>query len=103
VDRSPQGLRDLLLFLPRLGVLLGKLIADPEVAVADKLLLAAVVAYILSPIDIVPDFIPGAGASCTPNGILDAAMERGTLSVTSRLGVMDERAKVAAPLQNGAL
>jgi uncharacterized membrane protein YkvA (DUF1232 family) len=61
MDRSPQGLRDLLLFLPRLGVLLGKLIADPEVATADKLLLAGVVAYIMSPIDIVPDFIPVVG------------------------------------------
>lgn len=59
--RLPQGVGDLLLFVPRLALLLGRLIADPEVASTDKLLLAAVVAYIMSPIDIVPDFIPVIG------------------------------------------
>ena len=57
----PQNLGDLLLFVPRLAVLLGRLIADPQVAGADKMLLVAVVAYIWSPIDIIPDFIPVVG------------------------------------------
>jgi uncharacterized membrane protein YkvA (DUF1232 family) len=59
--RPPQGVGDLVLFLPRLALLLGRLIADPQVATTDKLLLGAVVAYIVSPIDIVPDFIPVIG------------------------------------------
>jgi len=63
---TPSGtdldqLKDLLLFLPRLAVLVGKLIADPQVSGTDKLLLGAVVIYIASPLDILPDFIPVLG------------------------------------------
>lgn len=59
--RPPQGVTDLLLFIPRLLVLLGRLVADPKVATTDKLFLGGVIAYIFSPIDIVPDFIPMIG------------------------------------------
>jgi len=60
-SRIPEGLRDVLLFLPRFAALLGRLIADPQVATTDKLLLGAVVAYILSPLDIIPDMVPVLG------------------------------------------
>lgn len=60
-SRIPEGLRDVLLFLPRLAALLGRLIADPQVATTDKLLVGAVVAYILSPLDIIPDMVPVLG------------------------------------------
>ena len=60
-NRFPDGLRDVLLFVPRFAALLGRLIADPEVASTDKLLVGAVIAYILSPLDIIPDMIPVLG------------------------------------------
>lgn len=60
-NHSAGGLRDVLLFLPRFAALLGKLIADPEVSSTDKLLLVAVVAYMLSPFDIIPDIVPVLG------------------------------------------
>lgn len=59
--RVPESVRNVLLFLPRLAILLGKLIADPEVSNTDKLLLGAAIAYMLSPFDIVPDVVPVVG------------------------------------------
>jgi len=60
-SRVPAGVRDVVLFLPRFVAMLGRLIADPEVAGTDKLLLVAVVAYIMSPLDILPDIVPVIG------------------------------------------
>ena len=48
-------------FVPDCAVLCRRLLADPRVPRASKLALAALVAYLLSPIDLVPDFIPVAG------------------------------------------
>lgn len=47
--------------LPRFLRLLWGLISDPRVALLDKLLVAGAVAYIVSPVDLVPDFIPFLG------------------------------------------
>jgi uncharacterized membrane protein YkvA (DUF1232 family) len=44
--------------LPQYLRLLGGLIADPRVAMIDKLLVAGAMAYIIMPIDLIPDFIP---------------------------------------------
>lgn len=44
--------------LPQYLRLLGGLITDPRVAVMDKLLVAGAMAYIIMPIDLIPDFIP---------------------------------------------
>lgn len=44
--------------LPQYLRLLGGLIADRRVAIFDKLLVAGAIAYIVSPIDLIPDFIP---------------------------------------------
>ena len=41
--------------------LLGGLLRDPRVAVMDKLLVAGAILYILSPLDLVPDFVPFLG------------------------------------------
>jgi uncharacterized membrane protein YkvA (DUF1232 family) len=58
---SRSRAKDLLLFLPRLVKLLGRLLVDSLVSKGDKALLAVAVAYVLSPLDLVPDFIPVVG------------------------------------------
>ena len=47
--------------LPRFLRLLWGLITDPRVAVVDKLLVAGAIAYIVTPVDFIPDFIPFLG------------------------------------------
>ena len=47
--------------LPRFLRLLWGLIRDPRVEMVDKLLVAGAIAYIVAPIDLVPDFIPFLG------------------------------------------
>ena len=44
--------------LPQYLRLLGGLITDPRVAMLDKVLVAGAMAYIVMPIDLIPDFIP---------------------------------------------
>jgi uncharacterized membrane protein YkvA (DUF1232 family) len=48
-------------FIPDCIVLFGRLVADPRVPPSRKALLALVVAYLATPLDLVPDFIPVAG------------------------------------------
>ena len=64
-SRSPRSARDTLreiaLFLPNFVVLLKRLISDPRVPRKSKLILAGTVLYLVSPIDVVPDFVPGLG------------------------------------------
>jgi uncharacterized membrane protein YkvA (DUF1232 family) len=48
-------------FIPDCVVLFKRLMGDPRVPRARKLLLVATVGYLALPIDIVPDFIPVAG------------------------------------------
>jgi uncharacterized membrane protein YkvA (DUF1232 family) len=47
--------------LPRFLRLLWGLITDSRVAMLDKVLVAGAIAYILTPIDFIPDFIPFLG------------------------------------------
>jgi uncharacterized membrane protein YkvA (DUF1232 family) len=44
--------------LPHYLRLLGGLVADHRVALLDKLLVIGAIAYIITPIDVIPDFIP---------------------------------------------
>jgi uncharacterized membrane protein YkvA (DUF1232 family) len=48
-------------FVPDCAVLFARLARDPDVPRARKLALVALAAYLASPIDLVPDFIPVAG------------------------------------------
>ena len=50
-----------LLELPRFVRLLWGLLTDKRVASIDKLLVAGAIAYIVAPVDLVPDFIPFLG------------------------------------------
>lgn len=53
--------KEALLFLPRLAQLLYRLARDPEVPRQAKAVLGFTIAYLLSPIDLIPDFIPVLG------------------------------------------
>ncbi|HKH15934.1 MAG TPA: DUF1232 domain-containing protein [Solirubrobacteraceae bacterium] len=53
--------RALAVFAPDCALLCRRLLRDPRVPRARKLALAATVAYLLLPFDVVPDFVPVAG------------------------------------------
>lgn len=48
-------------FVPDCVVLLRRLLGDPRVPVESKVLLGLLIVYLVSPIDLIPDFIPVAG------------------------------------------
>ena len=54
-------LRDLALFLPHFVLLLKRLIGDPRVPRRSKLVVGGTLLYLVSPLDVVPDFVPGLG------------------------------------------
>lgn len=59
---APQTqLKEYALLLPRLLRLLWRLTRDPRVPARSKALLFILAGYLASPIDLIPDFIPGAG------------------------------------------
>jgi uncharacterized membrane protein YkvA (DUF1232 family) len=74
--------KDLLLALPRLGRMLVGLAGDPDVSRAAKLVLAGLAVYLVSPIDVIPDFIPWVGY--LDDVILAAVVVDGVLSVIDR-------------------
>jgi uncharacterized membrane protein YkvA (DUF1232 family) len=62
---SASGGLDVLLFLPDLTVLLGRLLRDRRVPLAQKAVALGGIAYVLSPIDLLPALVLG------PVGLLD--------------------------------
>lgn len=50
-----------IMLLPDLFYLLCKLMADNEVSIKSKAILAGAIAYLVSPVNIIPDFIPVVG------------------------------------------
>ncbi len=52
---------NLLMFLPNMFTLLGRLIKDSRVPIAEKALFAAAIVYVIMPLDFIPDVIPFAG------------------------------------------
>jgi uncharacterized membrane protein YkvA (DUF1232 family) len=75
-------LKDLLLALPRLGRMLISLSADRDVPTAAKVVLAAMAVYLVSPIDLIPDFIPWLGY--LDDVILAAVVVDGVLNFIDR-------------------
>jgi uncharacterized membrane protein YkvA (DUF1232 family) len=51
----------LLVHLPSFLKLFAQLVKDPRVNIAPKLVILGVLAYVVLPTDLVPDFIPGLG------------------------------------------
>lgn len=59
--QARELVRDLTFLLPNLLKLLTRLVRDPRVPRRSKLLLGGLLAYLVSPVDLVPDFIPVLG------------------------------------------
>jgi uncharacterized membrane protein YkvA (DUF1232 family) len=56
-----KKMKDLLLFIPNFMKLLFDLLRDSRVSSADKAIVAGTILYVISPIDVIPDFIPFIG------------------------------------------
>jgi uncharacterized membrane protein YkvA (DUF1232 family) len=54
-------MKELLLFIPNLLWLMFGLLRDERISRADKAILAGTILYVISPLDIIPDFIPFIG------------------------------------------
>jgi uncharacterized membrane protein YkvA (DUF1232 family) len=74
--------KDLLFALPRLGRMLISLAGDRDVPTAAKVVLAALAVYLVSPFDLVPDFIPWLGY--LDDVILAAVVVDGVLNFVDR-------------------
>ena len=60
--RPPQtGLKEYALLLPRLIRLVYNLARDPRVPARSKAILVVLGGYLASPVDLIPDFLPGIG------------------------------------------
>jgi uncharacterized membrane protein YkvA (DUF1232 family) len=57
-ERARQQLAQALLALPNLAKLIGRLAVSPKVPAREKAILAATIAYLASPLDLIPDVIP---------------------------------------------
>ncbi len=57
----PTELKEYVFLVPRLGKLIWRLTRDPRVPARSKAMLVMLGAYVLSPVDLIPDFIPGLG------------------------------------------
>jgi uncharacterized membrane protein YkvA (DUF1232 family) len=58
---NQTNLKEYLLLLPHLVKLLARLMRDPRVSPRSKAVLVLVIGYLVSPIDLIPDMIPGMG------------------------------------------
>ncbi len=54
-------MRNLLMFLPNMVKLFGKLLTDKRVPTTEKILVVGAIAYVIMPLDFIPDVIPFAG------------------------------------------
>jgi uncharacterized membrane protein YkvA (DUF1232 family) len=60
--REAKGrMKNLLMFLPNMFTMLGRLIKDSRVPLAEKTLFAAAIVYVIMPLDFIPDVIPFIG------------------------------------------
>ncbi len=55
------SLKEYALLIPRLVVLVAKLARDPRVPARNKAMLVLLGGYLASPVDVIPDFLPGFG------------------------------------------
>ncbi|MDQ3748807.1 MAG: YkvA family protein [Acidobacteriota bacterium] len=60
-SKSKNTLKNLLMFLPNMVKLLGRLLTDRRVPTIDKALFAAAIVYVIVPLDFIPDVFPFIG------------------------------------------
>jgi len=88
-----RGFFQLLTHLPSFAKLFSRLIKDPRVPVSPKLIVAAILAYVILPTDLFPDFLIGVGQ------LDDLAVILGGLKLFLRLcpsEVVQEHLKIIA-------
>ena len=56
-----RRMKNLLLFIPNLVLLCGRLMIDPRVPAKERLLVAGAIIYALIPLDLLPDMLPFVG------------------------------------------
>ncbi len=79
VPRRPgtsSGVRDLALLLPDLTILLFRLARDPQVRTGDKLIAMLGLAYVISPIDLMPALLLGPLGAVDDLLVVAAALSR---------------------------
>jgi len=54
-------MKNLLLFIPNLILLCGRLMVDPRVPAKERLLVAGAIIYAIMPLDLIPDMLPFVG------------------------------------------
>jgi uncharacterized membrane protein YkvA (DUF1232 family) len=87
MPRADSSGQELLWLVPRLAQLILRLVRDPRVSGRTKSVLAAVVVYLVSPIDLVPDFIPLLGYF--EDVLLVAIVLDGLLNYVDRAALLD--------------
>ncbi|MCY7374651.1 MAG: DUF1232 domain-containing protein [Pyrinomonadaceae bacterium] len=60
-SESKNRLKNALMFLPNMVKLLGKMMTDGRVPVAEKALFIGAIVYVISPLDFIPDIFPFIG------------------------------------------
>jgi uncharacterized membrane protein YkvA (DUF1232 family) len=56
-----RRMKNLLMFLPNMVVLCGRLLVDPAVPRTERVLFAGAIIYAIAPLDLIPDFLPFMG------------------------------------------
>jgi uncharacterized membrane protein YkvA (DUF1232 family) len=56
-----RRMKNLLLFIPNLVLLSGRLMIDPRVPARERLLVAGAIVYAIMPMDLIPDMLPFVG------------------------------------------
>lgn len=56
-----RRMKNLLLFIPNLVLLCGRLMVDPRVPAKERLLVAGAIIYAIIPLDLIPDMLPFIG------------------------------------------
>ena len=79
-------MKSLLRALPDIGRLIARLVADPVLPRTAKIALAAAAVYLLSPLDLIPDFIPIVGY--LDDVVLAAVLVDGILNYVDRALVL---------------
>jgi uncharacterized membrane protein YkvA (DUF1232 family) len=60
-SKLQRRMKNLLLFIPNLVLLCGRLLIDPRVPAKERILVAGAIVYVIMPFDLIPDMLPFVG------------------------------------------